>query len=241
MLMIAIPALQSCDDDGYSLGDFVVRMATVHVEAGNTYYLQIDNGKKLWPAATEIPWYKPVDGQRVWADYTLLSDQIPNTEFDHAIKVNYLFNVLTKTIDDLTAENEEEIGNDPANIRDMWIGGNYLNMEILLPIPVNELHRVSLVKNTLNEGLLIDEEGYVHLEYRLNRAEDVYNVGKFSYVSFNLGEYGPMRLTDNAIKGIKVKINSIVNGEKELVFDYKADKEEKLVRLTNEVVNEGTK
>lgn len=242
MLMLAIPVLQSCDDDDdYSLGKFVFRMATVHVEGGNTYYLEIDNGQKLWPAATDIPWYKPVDGQRVWADFTLLSDEIPNTEFDHAIKVNYLFNVLTKTVDELTAENEEEYGNDPAYIEDMWIGGNYLNMQFVVNIPVNELHRVSLVNNTADEAPLIDEEGYICLEYRYNRAEEVYNAPRRSYVSFNLGEYGPLRLTDNAIKGLKVKINSIANGEKDIVFEYNKDNKEKAVKLGNDVVNEGTK
>lgn len=241
MMLIAIPMLQSCDDDGYSLGDFTVRMATIHIVNGDTYYLEIDNGQKLWPAATGIPWYKPVDGQRVWADYTLLSDEIPETEYAHAIKVNYLFNVLTKTVDELTAENEEEIGNDPAYIEDMWIGGNYLNVQFLINIPVNELHRVSLVENTLTGDPLIDEEGYIHLEYRFNKADDVYSNVRRSYVSFNLGEYGPQRLTDNAIKGLKVKINSIKNGEKDIVFEYTKDNTEKAVTLGNDVVNEGTK
>ncbi|NDV84867.1 NigD-like protein [Bacteroides sp. 51] len=240
MIMIAIPMLQSCDDDGYPLDGFVFRMATVRVESGNTYYLEIDNGQKLWPAATAIPWYKPVDGQRVWADYTLLSDEIPNTEFAHAIKVNYLYNVLTKAVEDLTAENEEEIANDPAYIEDMWIGANYLNIQFVINIPINELHRVSLVENTLNEAPLIDEEGYICLEYRFNRADDVYTNVRRSYVSFNLGEYGPQRLADDAVKGLKVKINSIKNGEKDIVFEYKKDNTEKAVQLGNDVVNEGT-
>lgn len=240
MIMIAIPMLQSCDDDGYSLDGFVFRMATIRVESGNTYSLEIDNGQKLWVAATAIPWYKPIDGQRVWADFTLLSDAIPNTEYAHAIKVNYLYNILTKTVEDLTADNEEEIGNDPANVRDIWIGGNYLNVQFVINIPINELHRVSLVKNTLDEAPLIDEEGYVCLEYRFNEAEDIYSNLRLSYVSFNLGEYGPLRLTDNAIKGLKVKVKHSVDGEKEYVFNYTKDNTEKAISLGNDVVNEGT-
>lgn len=240
MMMVVIPFLQSCDDDGYSLGGFVVRMATVRVVSGDTYYLEIDNGQKLWPAATQIYWYKPVDGQRVWADFTLLSDQIPETDYSHAIRVNYLFNILTKPVDELTAENEEAIGNDPAYITDMWVGSNYLNMEIVLNIPYDQPHRVSLVENTLDGNPVIDEEGYVCLEYRFKREKDISNSGRISYVSFNLGEYGPLRLTDDAIKGLKVKINSIKNGEKVIVFDYTKNDKNKTVRLTNEVVNEGT-
>lgn len=239
MMLIAIPMLQSCDDDGYSLDGFVFRMATVRVESGNTYSLEIDNGKKLWVATTAIPWYKPVDGQRVWADYTLLGDN-PNAEFDHAIRVNYLYNILTKTVEELTADNEEAIGNDPADVRDVWIGGNYLNVQFVIHIPVNELHRVSLVDNTLDGAPLIDEEGYICLEYRFNEADDLYANRRVSYVSFNLGEYGPQRLIDNAIKGLKVKVKNSADGEKEYVFDYTKDNKEKAISLGSDVVNEGT-
>ena len=239
MIMIAIPVLQSCDDDdGYSLGNFTVRMATVHVISDNTYYLEIDNGKTLWPAATDIPWYKPVDGQRALANYTLLSDNFEG--YDHAIKVNYLSNVLTKTIEELTAENENEYGNDPAYIEDMWIGGNYLNVQFVFSIPYENPHRVSLVKNMTKEPL-IDDEGYLLLEYRYNNQDDVSNYGRRSFVSFNLGEYAPGTNTDLVIKGIKVKINSIKNGERDIVFDYNSTDAEKSLNYTSDVVNEGTR
>lgn len=241
MLLVAIPMLQSCDDDGeYEVRPVV--MATVHLDSGNAYYLELDNGKKLWPEATEIPWYKPVDGQRTWANFTVLNDETPEDGFDHDVKVNFLFNVLTKNVEELTAENEEEIGDDPAYIEEMWIGGNYLNMQFVINVPVNELHRVSLVENTIDNEPLIDDEGYVCLEYRYNRADQVYNAPRRSYVSYNLGEYGPLRLADNAaIKGLKVKINSIANGERVIVFDYTKDNNEKAVSLDSEVVNEGAR
>lgn len=241
MMMIAmtLPVLQSCnDDDGYSLSDYVLSMATVHVVSGETYFLEIDNGQTLWPAATAIPWYKPVDGQRVLADFTLLSDDFQG--YDHAVKVNYLSNVLTKKVDELTAENEKEIGDDPTYIEEMWIGGNYLNVQFVINIPKAELHRVSLVDNTTDGVAVIDDEGYVCLEYRFNEADDIYSNARRSFVSFNLGEYGPLRLADNdMIKGLKVRINSVVNGKKEIVFDYNKADDSKTVSLDSDVVNEG--
>ena len=241
MMMMAMSMLQSCNDDGYSLGDFVVRMATVHVENGNMY-LQTDNGQKLWPGATAIPWYKPVDGQRVWADYTILSDEISGTEYAHAIKVNYLYNVLTKTVDELTADNEESIGNDPAYIEEMWIGGNCLNVQFVIQRPVNEPHRVSLVENTLDDTPIVDEDGYICLEYRFNEADDVYNnTLRRSFVSFHLGEYGPLQSADKTIKGLKLKINSIKNGEKVVTLDYATSiNADKQTKIGEDVVNEGT-
>ncbi|NDV65549.1 NigD-like protein [Bacteroides sp. 224] len=211
LLLMLIPAIQSCGDDGYSLGEFEIRMATVRVVGGSTYYLETDNEKTLWPVATEIGWYKPVDGQRVIANVTVLSDQYD--KYDHAIRVNFLTNILTKNVEELTEENQEGFGNDPADIRDIWIGGHYLNVEFVFNLPKYQKHRVSLVKNTLAED---PEDGYIHLEYRYNDQDDVSGVFRYSMVSFNLSEY----INDEATsyKGIKIKANLI--DEEEKIYTY---------------------
>lgn len=215
LVMIVIPVLQSCDsDDGYSLGDFAEGMATVKVISGNTYYLEIDNGKTLWPAATQIGWYKPIDGQRVIANFTLLYDNFQG--YDYAVRVNFLRNVLTKKVEDLTEENEEEIGNDPVSLRDIWVGGKYLNIDFNMNLPHTHKHRVSLVRNTLVED---PDDGYIHLEYRYNDYDDVTGYLRRGIVSFNMSEL----LTEEATttyKGIKFKINDAQEGEKELVYEF---------------------
>ena len=77
MLTLMLPALQSCDDnDGYSLGDIAVDWATVRVVGGDTYSLNADRWGTLWPAATAIPFYKPIDGQRVITYFNPLSVRI---------------------------------------------------------------------------------------------------------------------------------------------------------------------
>ena len=40
--------------------------------------------------------------------------------YDHAVKVEHNYNVLTKQVEDLTAENESEFGNDPV-----WVNKGY--------------------------------------------------------------------------------------------------------------------
>ena len=107
MLILMLPALQSCDDnDGYSLGDIAVDWATVRVVGGDTYSLNADRWGTLWPAATAIPFYKPIDGQRVITYFNPLYDNYEG--YDHAVKVEHNYNVLTKQVEDLTAENESE-------------------------------------------------------------------------------------------------------------------------------------
>ena len=57
---------QSCDDDdGYSIGDFSWDWATVRTTGGGGYYLVGDRWGIIDPVATSIPWFKPVDGERV--------------------------------------------------------------------------------------------------------------------------------------------------------------------------------
>lgn len=231
MFLITTPVvLQSCDDDGYSLNDVVVRMSTVRVISGNVYYLETDNGKNLWPAATDIPWYKPIDGQRVLSSYTILSDKYE--EYDHMIKVRYLSDVLTKQVEELTAENEEKYGNDKVWVEEMWVGGNYLNVQFRFFLPSYHRHRVSLVKNTTIED---PEDGYIYLEYRYNNEDDETSYWRRSMVSFNLGEYAPDVAADE-YKGIKIKINSAVNGERVLTYEFAKDENNRSVEKPDEIV-----
>lgn len=210
MALVAFPMLNSCnDDDDY----YLVGLATVNVVSGNTYYLEIDNGKKLWPAETDVPWYEAIDGKRVIAYFTPLDGG--REGYDAAVRVVFLRSVLTKQVEELTADNEEMYGNDAVSVYDMWIGGDYLNVEFSYYMSGAEAHRVSLVVNTTEEQ---PEDGYMHLEYRYNDQDDVSSYRRMGLVSFFLGGYAPS--ADTTYKGIKVKINSIVNGEKELTIDY---------------------
>ena len=126
LLLALVPALQSCDDDGYSIGDLGWDWATVHATGGGGYYLEGDRWGVIDPVASSIPWYKPVDGERVVAFFNPLAD----TDNGAQVKIEGIQEVLTKEVEDMTAENEEEFGNDPIVIYqgDMWLGGKFLNI-----------------------------------------------------------------------------------------------------------------
>lgn len=111
--LAVMPALQSCDDnDGYSLGNFTPPLwATVRV-TGNAFYLNCDVWGTLWPVNTDIGWYDAVDGQRVITVFNPLWDNYAG--YDHAVKLLRLQNVLTKEVEMLIPETEEEFGNDPC-------------------------------------------------------------------------------------------------------------------------------
>ena len=234
MLTLMLPALQSCDDnDGYSLGDIAVDWATVRVVGGDTYSLNADRWGTLWPAATAIPFYKPIDGQRVITYFNPLYDNYEG--YDHAVKVEHNYNVLTKQVEDLTAENESEFGNDPVWVNKdmMWIGGGYLNVIFRQNLPVKEKHLVSLVRDMRATAAEGEDDEYIHLEFRYKTYDDVTARQANGAVSFNLNS---LDLTGK--KGIKVKLNSVKDGETEVVFNLKGQsmpEEAKQVTLSDEV------
>lgn len=77
---------------------------------------------------TDIGWYDAVDGQRVITVFNPLWDNYAG--YDHAVKLLRLQNVLTKEVETLTPETEEEFGNDPVFIYkgDITISGGYMNI-----------------------------------------------------------------------------------------------------------------
>ena len=121
LLLALVPMLQSCDDDGYSIGDFSWDWATVRATGGGGYYLEGDNWGVIDPVATSIPWFKPVDGERVVAFFNPLYDMEGGKGVQ--VKMEGIQELLTKEVEDMSTEEEaEEFGNDPILIYqgDMW-------------------------------------------------------------------------------------------------------------------------
>ena len=216
--LAVMPALQSCDDnDGYSVGDFTPPLwATVRV-TGNAFYLDCDVWGKLWPVNVDMGWYEPVDGQRVLTMFTPLSDKYE--DYDHAVKLLRLQDVLTKEVEAMTPEDEEEFGNDPVRIYhgDIGISGGYMNIIFLQNLPSKTKHRISLVHPQENSAEPLADDGYIHLELRYNAYDDLTGVRDYGAVSYNLSN---LNITSET-KGIKLKLNSEVNGEVELTFNLK--------------------
>ena len=213
-LLAIIPIVQSCDlddDDGYSLGNYVVALATVKATTGSSPYFILDNGEKLWPAAALVPYQGLADGTRIIGNFTILSDSLHG--FDHYVRLNNYSTILTKNVINLTEANKDSIGDDPVRITDIWYGGGYINVEFDMNLPNTHKHRVNLVKNTTKQ---YPSDGYEYLEYRYNDMDDTTGYIGHSIVSFWI-DYP--RLVNSALKGWKIRINSAVNGEKTITID----------------------
>lgn len=222
LLMLLFLSFTSCDDDGYSLGDLYVSLATVEPLSENSYYLVLDNGKTMWDA-TGFP-YKPKSDQRVIAYYTILSDGKDGDKYNYYIKIRGIQEILTKKVIDLTEANQDSIGNDPVKISRYWIGDDYLNMEFSYDRSGNKTHYINLVNNTLEEA---DPEGRMKLEFRHNANEDPQRNRIDGIVAFDLRPY---KTEGKDSVEFLIKVNDF-DGEKEYKIVYKFNTEKAIIHL----------
>lgn len=226
MLLLALtPVWQSCDnDDGYSLGDIGSDWGTVKTTGGGGYYLEGDSWGTIYPVATSIPWYRPVDGQRVISFFNPLSDMKDKKGVQ--VKMEGIYELLTKRVEELTEENESFFGNDPIAIvkGGMWLGGKHLNLVFIQDLPRAKKHRISLVQD--KKAAEISESGYIYLQLRYNTYKDVTNLKGQGRVSFNLKDFYPEEESaEQKLKGFKVLVNLKTAGKKEIVLDIKHEAE----------------
>ena len=136
----------SCDDgDGYSIGDIAYDWVTIHVESDGIYTFTGDTWGTMYPAASGIWGYQITEGTRGLLVFNPLYDNYYG--YDVGIKPEQLRTFLTKTVEDLTNENENEYANDPAYVREAWIAGGYMNMLFDMKMPLEKKHRVSLIRH----------------------------------------------------------------------------------------------
>lgn len=198
LLMGVLLVSLSCDDKSRSLGNFGIDIATVIPEGDNAYSLLLDNGKRLWPAASATR-YAPTPGQRVFLNYTILSEEM--TGYDHYVRVNDMWNILTKKAIELNAQNADSIGNDPVKANAMWVGGDYLNVSFMFNYGGMQPHAINLVDNQLEPG---SDSKTINLEFRHNAY---YSHSSKLYEGFVCFDLRPLRVenADSVKLSIKVK------------------------------------
>ena len=230
VIIIILCCAFACDDDGYSLGDFRINIATVVPEGQQSYSLVLDNGEKLWPAATDV-YYSPQVNQRAFINYTLLSDKVD--DFDHYIKVNDIWNILTKPVIELTEQNADSIGDDPIQVNEFWIGDNYLNASFSFNYGHVKPHAINLVQNTMMTG----DENIIELEFRHNSFDSPYNTLFDGFACFDLK---PFRKDNLDSIPIIIKYKDW-NGDKtsELMYKYNSfNKSAQIMAIPNISSNE---
>lgn len=179
LVLVLLSACQYEENDDLNR---TVSLATVENPQQSTdFYLIPDNGGRLKVGSSVIPYYRPRDGQRIIADYSIIASTPQSSIYSHVVRLNDVYEVLTKEIFEITPSTQDSIGNDKVRITDIWIGGNFLNIEFEF-MGYNRIHYINLVKDASKTYT----DGKIHLEFRHNANDDYPDFIKSGIVSFNL-------------------------------------------------------
>jgi hypothetical protein len=157
------------DDDGYSLGEFVLELATVQGTQSD-FTLITDAGKVLFPSVNADWQYEIENGGRIWVNYTILGDG-NRSNIDHFVRINDMNQVLTKQIIELTPQNSDSIGNDGLIVDEAWISNHYLNVKFRYEGSPWTVHYINLVKD-IKEPTIVDGTPLFKLMH--NKNGDIY-------------------------------------------------------------------
>ena len=185
-ILLMILVLTSCDKDERSYSDnFWVTLATVRQASSTSIFsLQLDNGLLVWPIENRVPDFMASSGQRVMINYTLLSDSVSGPQ-KREIRLNSIGDVMTKQVIRMTTANKDSIGNDPLDIDEIWIGGNYLNVSFFSNGEKIK-QAINLVYNTT---IAANADGKTHFELHQNNNGDASGNRNKAIISYDLRSF----------------------------------------------------
>lgn len=230
LMAVFLPSCLDDDDDSYSLDDMWVAVATVVPQGADSYYLRLDNGETMWPAASNYPNYQPKADQRAYVNFTILGDSTQSNlgGFTYYIKVNAIHDILTKPIaKNEGAANDSIYGVDPVSIPNessIWVGDGYLNVYFVTNWGGQKAHFINLLQTDA------EQDPYA-LEFRHNAFDDpAYNAGS-GRVAFNLSS-----LPDTKGETVELKVK-VKTYEGDRTFTVKYNSDGKVAETTSKAVS----
>lgn len=186
LLIFILPfILISCsnDDDDYGTIAYSRIGTVVNPEGKRSFDFKVDRDSALMRVReTYISNYTPKDGQRVWARFSILSEELKNSDHNYDVRLLNVYEILTKGIFDITPETQDSIGNDPIYIDDIWIANDYLNVQFRSSNDGRTAHYINLVPDKDRTTA----DGKVHLQFRHNANNDFNHRLGWGLVSFDL-------------------------------------------------------
>lgn len=183
LIVALLPLFVSCEDySNNDLNNYQIDIATVQNPYNETsFFFKLDNKKLMWVDESAFSGFIPKDGQRIVANYTILADKKSTHLYDYDVRLNDVYEVLTKAIFNVTKATQDSIGNDSIGIEDIWIGSDYLNVQFVYA-GNNKTHYINLVNDTSK----VFSDGKIHLYFRHNSNGDSPVYLKSGIVSFNI-------------------------------------------------------
>lgn len=178
----------SCnDDDGYSIGDFMIDFGVIQKTGStsddNSFEILLDSGDKAIPLATDVPWFKTHDNQRVMVSVNPLDDKVnEDGSKTYYVKILDMKNIRYKNISKLGEVSLDSMGSDPIIVRDTWItADSILNVDFKF-YTEGSTHYLNLLD--INEGDGIATPKIFELRHNARGDDERYPV--YGYASFKL-------------------------------------------------------
>ena len=208
--------MQSCLNDSDSWpSDTSLAIVTVREKENDeliNFHFVLDNGKTVNPISINNITYKAIDGQRAFAYLRLLNAKsaLADDSYDYNAEVFYVENILTKNIVELNTTNKDSIGNDVIDISKIWMAQGYITIECQLYV-LNEgvKHMLNLVYNA--DQPMIDDDGYIQLEFRQNAFSNLGSLKREGIVSFKLDSIYELLETAKGVKVVSYSNKGIVS------------------------------
>jgi len=174
------------DKNCYREGDSFVSFGVIakNSTTTNDYVIHLDEGDIVVPQETSVPSFVTKDNQRVWVNFSPLSDQaLTDSTSTYMSRINELRDILFKDIKKYTEVADDSMGHDPIIISRLWISKTVgiLNIEMKY-YTQGSVHYINLIDNGEANGI---DKPFV-LELRHNARGDQNAYPARAIVSFRL-------------------------------------------------------
>jgi hypothetical protein len=181
--MLVVFLITSCNNNEVNSNDKNWQaIATVeNPTLSTTFDFRLDNGDLMHTNTAGVLNYKPKDGQRIIANYSVIETTSPASSTVKNVRLNDVYEILTKGIFRIKPTQQDSIGNDQIEIKSMWVGSDYLNVEFVY-LGYDKNHFITLVSDDAKTYT----DNKVHLEFRHNANKDYPSSSKWGVASFDL-------------------------------------------------------
>ena len=144
LVAVSLPfVLSSCSDDEKYVRVPAPYTGSVSMGVAGEGTITTDKGNVLIPDESSVG-HDLTDGERVFVNCSILDREDINT---YRVRINKYYQLLAKDIVRASDTDDEELGDEPVQVKDAWFGGGYLNMRLGLEYnpSSNTSHLVNVV------------------------------------------------------------------------------------------------
>ena len=164
--VVSLPLLlSSCSDDEKYVYVSPAHTVSVSMGVADGGNIITDKGNLLVPDKSSVG-HDLTDGERVLIDCNVLEREDQNT---YRVRINRYHQLLTKDIVRSSEAKDEELGDDPIQVKDAWFGGGYLNVR--LGIEYNPSSNTSHLVNVIYDDVKSTSDT-IFLDLRHNAFAD---------------------------------------------------------------------